>query len=360
MKAPTGTVECRDPQVCRGARFHFSDTVAACGATKSAVRAAALAGAAPPVAKADPNCPRHGIEPSQELEVRPLNRQQIAAGVVGTAAMFGLCSCAGDTTPSPTDSGTPTVEQTVQPSPEVSASEYADPRDDPANWPPQYLDAIPRDLVFPGNDAGYAFSDSPQGTGEQWIFDNHPELWAQGVRVISLDRTLPGYLTSDPKQPAALVQYINGKRYEGAEGMPLFFRGQLDNPETFPTDVYKNTILLLKGEKSPEGEPHGYVGYNLGIIEQISPMGGNGGAEVTFVGPNGRIGEPQLFPDWETAWASLQKNGFQPNAEDARALNPGEIVSVGVMDQGDEPRNRASLMVLNPSTGEFITVKKYK
>src|SRR5660397_83871 len=95
---PVGTVECRDPKVCGGARFHYVATASACGATKSPMRAPANFATVPPSQKADPTCPVHGIEPGGEYAVAALNGRQVAAGALSVGAILGLCSCSTDTT----------------------------------------------------------------------------------------------------------------------------------------------------------------------------------------------------------------------------------------------------------------------
>src|SRR5690606_32833679 len=89
---------------------------------------------------------------------------------------------------------------------------------------------------FPAEQPGYVFSETPQSPSEQWMHDEYPDLWAQGVRAVS-PVMMDGYLKDDPPRSGATVQYINGKRYEGTTQMPLGFRGQTSNPDVFPTDA---------------------------------------------------------------------------------------------------------------------------
>jgi len=174
--------------------------------------------------------------------VAALNRQQVAAGISTATAVLGLCSCTPSPDPSLTGSGAPTIEQTIEP----TGAPTEQPRGQEWVATDNYL-AVPVGIAFLSQtDPNYVFSDEPQDAAEQWIFDNGPDQWALGVRAISLLATTPGYTPNDhPNQPAVLVQYINGERYEGTEDMPLGFRGQIEDPESLPTDVYKNEVALI-------------------------------------------------------------------------------------------------------------------
>jgi len=355
-RVPTGTVECRDPQVCRGARFHYPHTVAACGATKTTVASAAATSASPPRQQADPSCPVHGLDDMDgEYEMAALNRRQLAAGVLSGAAILGVCSCSPNTdvTPSP-DS---TIEQTVQPSPSLSPSELPD------DYSPRYTDTD-----WPSMQDGYEYSDEPQGPAEQWIFDNHPDLWERGVRAVTERGNVihPDDMTLEP-QPSELVRYINGKRYEGTENMPLGFSpGNVESVDEFRTDVLDNVksewsdFSLLPIEVGNTGED----GYSIYIDED--PFAGP--TRGTFVHVN-RYGirdgsgysndEDQLrFPSWEEAWQWVQDNNFTPpDAE--RQLYKGEIASIVVKEslRGDyDSIEGSNTMVYDPNTGEFDTV----
>jgi hypothetical protein len=78
--------------------------------------------------------------------------------------------------------------------------------------------AVPVGITFPAlTDANYEFSDTPQGAAEQWIFDTAPDQWALGIRAVTGSSNTKGYNYEDPSTPSALVQYIDGKRYEGTD-----------------------------------------------------------------------------------------------------------------------------------------------
>ena len=364
-RIPAGAVECRDAKLCGGARFHYVDTNAACGATKTTVRSAPLLSAVPPRQKADPNCPIHGIEPEGELvdasAALKFNRQSVAAGVMAGAVMLGACSCSSNPGPDPDISPTTSVEQTVEPTPDVSPT--GEPWEEPSADPD-----TPEASKYPALDAeGYEFSDEPQSEGEQWIFDNYPELWDQGIRAVSDTETTWAYNMED-KQPAALVQYINGKRYEGTESVPLGFRGQLDDPESYPTDAYPRAI---SGLKDPSQTPRelgnsGEGGFVVNILEDATAQRNQPGSGITSDNDtvlsisqpfSGQVGQEKTFASWEEAWSWLQENNFQMEGMD-RPLNKGEVAAVTVMDteeKGDGSRGKVSFMVYNPETGKFVT-----
>jgi len=176
---------------------------------------------APESNRADPNCPKHGIEPMGEYEVAALNRQQVAAGILAGTAMLGLCSCTNNSSPDPTGSAGPTIEQTIEPTVQPSGDSTVTPTVDAAvqDWTAtdNYL-AVPVGITFPAlTDANYEFSDTPQGAAEQWIFDTAPDQWALGIRAVTGSSNTKGYNYEDPSTPSALVQYIDGKRYEGTD-----------------------------------------------------------------------------------------------------------------------------------------------
>lgn len=83
-----------------------------------------------------------------EYEVAALNRQQVVAGVVGAAAILGLCSCSPTPSPDPTGSVGPTIEQTIEPTAEstVAPSPEAGAQDWVAT--DNYL-AVPAGITFP-------------------------------------------------------------------------------------------------------------------------------------------------------------------------------------------------------------------
>ena len=310
-KIPAGTVACLDPVLCKGSRFHYSTTAAACGATKRTVKASETMRMRPPRQQADPSCPQHGIEPQGEYDVAALNRQQVVAGVMAGTAILGLCSCAGDPSPDVTGNPGPTIEQTIEP---TASAEFVLRTATEDDWP-SIADAD-----------GYVFSEVPQGEAEQFIFDSYPELWAQGVRVLS-PKMVPGYNYGDPAAPGAVVQYINGERYEGTISLPLGFRGQIAAPESLPSDAVGNVIAGINGDGSWPAGNAGQGGYIVDINEK-DPKGT--ALEVyQFVNnsTSKKLGSTMYFSNWEEAWAYAQANGYSvPGME--RALYPGEVSRV--------------------------------
>jgi len=332
---PVGTVECRDPKVCGGARFHYASTASACGATKSPMRAPANFATVPPSQKADPSCRVHGIEPGGEYAVQALDGRKVAAGALGVGTILGLCSCSTDTNATdPTGGPTTSIEQTVSPSATESPADVVVRTATEDDWA-AYSD-------------GYVPSDEPQGAGEQFIFDTYPDLWAQGVRALS-NKMMAGYNLTDPAVPGALVQYIDGERFEGTISMPLGFRGQTTAPGTLPSDVVANRITALATGEWPDGNV-GQGGYTIQILEN-SGLERRPGRDITQANDTQLIvsqfdkhdqmkqmGEIMRFADWQTAWAYAQSNGYSvPGME--RPLFPGEVATITVSREVIDAQN---------------------
>jgi len=260
------------------------------------------------------------------------NGRQLLAGALGVSAILGLgaCSPAADPTGGPTTS----IEQTMSPSPTAEAPFNVRTAEE-SDW------AVYSD--------GYVPSDEPQGAGEQLIFDTYPDLWDQGVRALS-NKMMPGYNMGDPAVPGALVQYIDGERFEGTVSTPLGFRGQTDAPDTLPSDAVTNWASALTGRGVwPEGNS-GQGGYTVEITENgLNERHTNGDVGqsndtklvISQFDKSDRIkqvGETMRFADWETAWAYAQSNGYSvPGME--RPLYPGEVASVTVIREVIDANN---------------------
>jgi len=158
--------------------------------------------------------------------------------------------------------------------------------------------------------------------------------------------------------------------------MPLGFRGQLDDPESYPTDAFAGTKSAFKdlSQTGLEIGNTGEGGYKIAILENTGDQRNRPGSGMTDKndtvlnivrgGENGHPGgaEAMVFGSREEAWAYVQKNGYVPNYEGARALNKGEVASVVVRDQpvkDDGTGGKATYLVLNPTTGEFEKVVSY-
>jgi hypothetical protein len=127
---------------------------------------------------------------------------------------------------------------------------------------------------WPAYSEDYVLSDQPQSKAEQFILDEYPDLWGQGVRVLS-PKLVPGYNYADPATPGAVVQYINGERYEGTISYPLGFRGQIADPQSLPSDTVDNVIAtFIDGNTCPAG--------NTGLLLACAPVPRFGPAGVTF------------------------------------------------------------------------------
>lgn len=342
------------------------------------MRSAPLLSAPPPTQKADPNCPRHGIEP-EGVEVdmgNEFNRQKVMAGALAATLMLSVCSCSKDTTPDPSVSPTVGIEQPVEPSPTVDTTVSPDneavddgdwviPEGDDS-WPAGWEKVVPEGITFPAQtDANYEFSDEPQGRAEQWLFDQWPELWEQGVRSISDSKMTPGITRDASATPAALIQYINGERAEGTEEIPLGFRGQATDINKFPTDAFPNRMASFKDPQAPSQGATGRGGYGVFIQEHYGGKRGEVitasmqiyGYETGFGSKDAGGGNRRNFDTWEDAWAFIEENGFQPSTKGARELYPGEIAAVMVMQENAKSMD---VVLLNPETGEWEVAVSYK
>ena len=158
--------------------------------------------------------------------------------------------------------------------------------------------------------------------------------------------------------------------------MPLGFRGQLDDPESYPTDTFagRKSGMLDSSQTGYERGNTGEGGYQVAILENPGDQRNRRGSMVTDKNDTvlnilrgGEAGHPggaeaKVFGSWEEAWAYVQKNGYVPNYEGARALNKGEIANVVVLDEpakADGTAGTSTFLVLNPTTGEFETVVSY-
>ena len=180
-----------------------------------------------------------------------ITMRMVSAAALGSATLLALGACS-TTSDIPTPGPTTSIEQTMSPSPTAGATFNVRTAEE-SDW------AVYAD--------GYVSSDEPQGAGEQYIADTYPDLWAQGIRVLS-NKMVPGYNYADPAAPGAVVQYIDGVRYEGTISTPLGFRGQIADPESLPSDAVANTIAsLTSGGTWPAGNS-GQGGYMIDINEK--------------------------------------------------------------------------------------------
>ncbi|MDE0571799.1 hypothetical protein ON058_00015 [Demequina sp. B12] len=274
------------------------------------------------------------------------NRQKVAAGAIAATAMLGLCSCTTSPTPDPTVSPTTSVEQTVEPTPDVSPT--GEPWEEPSADPD-----TPEASKYPALDAeGYEFSDEPQNAAEEKLQADYPEMWDAGVRALS-DKMVDGYNWGDESYPAPTVIYIDGKRYEGTETVPLGFRGKYDSPDAYPTDTYDGMVAGTH-DPSTTVDKLGNVGQGGYVINIIENNPGKGGAVMT-IGLGRYSGMPETvsemeFSSWSEAWDYLQDNNFQAEGMD-RPLNKGELGNITAVDKGKGQKTK--FMVFNGATGEW-------
>ncbi len=267
----------------------------------------------------------------------------LAAGAVAAGVILGLCACStatgpsGSANPSAGPSGAPTIEQAVAPSasPSPSHSGYVN----------------PGTLDYPAETAAnYVYSDKPQSKSEEFIKDTYPDLWAQGVRALS-PKMVPGYNFADPPAPGAVVQYINGVRYEGTNSEPLGFRGKTADPQALPSDTVANVITAVNGRGAWPAGNVGQGGYLVAINEKDPKGTALGVYQFINASTTKRLGV-KYFDGWESAWAYAQTHGYAVPGMD-RELNPGEVASVQVLRA---PHHSAdmTLWVFDSSTNDWV------
>lgn len=194
---------------------------------------------------------------------------------------------------------------------------------------------------------GYVFSDVPQSVGEQYIFDNYPDLWSQGIRVLS-GKYVKGYNASDPLTYGSVIQYIDGQRYEGTDSMPLGFRGQ--DPDVMPMDAYTNLINAdLSGTWATEGNvgQGGYtVGFNVAVNGTVSASLYNDAVQNA----SSRVAS-QSFGSMDEMIAAITSGSAFPDA--GRALYQGEIATISGIIQTNTPGELDESVIYDPSSASF-------
>lgn len=282
-------------------------------------------------------------------------RQQVAAVGITAAAILGLCSCASlaelDVNASPV-AASASAEASASPSAVADAAQTLE----------DFSLSEATDADWAAYGEGYEFSDEPQSVGEQWLKDNYPDLWDQGVRVITDKNPAPPVEWGDDPTMGVLVQYINGERAEGTEDIPLRFRGRATDINEMPTDVYPNMVAAFKDPSRTQAD--GTIGHGGYIVQIIERFGGMRGTPVNtefsitayednMAGIDAGGGPMRNVDTWEDAWQFIQDNGYLPNTPGARELYPGEIARVTVIEE--MPDGSREYRVLNPETGEFVT-----
>ncbi|WP_144018569.1 hypothetical protein [Demequina sp. NBRC 110051] len=266
------------------------------------------------------------------------------AVVVGLLAMAGCTSAAS----------TPSASSSPALSPSVTAAAFGEHLDisDPAVAPVA-------DGEWPAQQDGYEFSTEPQGAAEQWIANHYPELWAGGARAVTTDVMRLGLGGNSDIIPSALVQYYDGKRYEGTLESPLGLRGGL-NPESYNRDIFN---WATGGDEVPRTSPGRYaitVENTVSASANLNQKGNKSTTPVFRVKVTYRSavgddilsdwgGEPTSFNSLEQAVDFFKENGFR--AGDGRQLNIGELTMILIADAGGQ---RTESHVLDPETWELV------
>ncbi|WP_274669112.1 hypothetical protein [Demequina sp. B12] len=296
------------------------------------------------------------------------NRQSVAAGVMAGAVVLGACSCSTNPGPDPDISPTTSVEQTVEPTAQPSIGENGEVVADDA-WVDNGSGFPPMGITFPAaTDENYEFSEEPQGRAEQWIFDNHPDMWERGVRAVTFSRMID---ENWEEVPGALVQYIDGERFEGSEKMPLGFRAATTDPNVVPSDTVPDRVKAFDDLSVPMTEAGniGQGGYEVFITENAS---GARDAGVGVTDDNdvelivSRIGNYKpldedgvmRFATIDEALAWVEENGYLPGGEGMRPLYPGEVTSLTITEESGTPGNYTyETKVYDSSKDEWVVLR---
>ena len=277
---------------------------------------------------------------------KPARRQIVAATLAGTA-ILGLCSCSGDSAPDVTGNPGPTIEQTIEPT-ASAAIDISDPLEVPAGeWASQ--------------SEGYVFSDEPQGVQEQWLAQNYPDLWDQGVRAVTTDEwTVPSFPGSKEKgTPGALVQYVGGERYEGTTDLPLRFNPAVTDGSVLSSANIDAKIYTLNHRDQPFSPDRdtGFNSYTVSIKEHDPEMARAGDAGVldyptsvtVYYARSEGVGVTRTFDTKDEAIAYVM-GGVTPDiAGETRTLNPGEIAGVVLFERDSNTDSQG--YVFDPRTG---------
>jgi hypothetical protein len=307
-----------------------------------------------------------------------LNARQVAAGVVGVAIMFGVCSCTPQTPNTPGGTvpvSTATVSPTDGPTPDVSvtfdASVPAYDAGVPAWWP--------TDQAAPTTGAwseGYQFSEQPQTAAEQAIYDQFPAAWASGVRDMTTGDAVQSSVIGEEQiyNPGPLVQYVDGVRYEGTPSLPLVF-GDRD-PMQPPMEAFNAMADFYRSGDPNVGYPilkTKWYGQGLYSVMPERDYFSNG-KTVILVGGSGpdspvplddvacpsNTKEPWLcqlptFDSLEEAvayvlsGADIHPSPLSVPANEMRNLYPGEYM-IGTSNPGGKSG------IVNPVTGEIVLI----
>lgn len=166
-----------------------------------------------------------------------------------------------------------------------------------------------------------------------------------------------GYNLGDPAQPGATVQYINGERYEGTNTEPLGFRGQIQDPQSLPSDAVANVITAINGRGEWPAGNVGQGGYTIDINER-DPKGT--ALEVRLFNKNDqgqKLGSTMYFGDWEEAWAYAQTHGYSVPGMD-RELYPGEVSSITALHYNKRTA-AMSVWVFDSSVNDWVVAVSF-
>ncbi|MDE0573947.1 hypothetical protein ON058_11065, partial [Demequina sp. B12] len=129
----------------------------------------------------------------------------------------------------------------------------------------------------------------------------------------------------------ALVQYIDGERFEGSEKMPLGFRAATTDPNELPSDTVKDMVAAFDDLSIPMTEAGnvGQGGYSVLIAEnkdnaRDAGVGINDANDVEVivnrVGTYKPLDEDGVmrFATIDEALAWVEENGYLPGGEGMR------------------------------------------
>lgn len=284
-----------------------------------------------------------------------LNGMRVVAGLMVGAAVVGLCSCSTDTTAAdPTGGPTTQVEQTITPS--ETAVDISDPAAVPAG-------------EWPAESADYTFSEEPQGVQEQWLAQNYPDVWAQGVRAVTTDTwTVPNdRLNKGKGTPGALVQYVGGERYEGTVDLPLRFQPAVTDGGTLSSVNTDVNVQMAKNNFTPAPAPvapgtdYGFNSYGVSISERDAKYARNSDVDrnyrtsVQITSGGAVIGDDILFDTADEALAWVMGGVTPEISGDARVIYPGEISEVRWGGEDDNGNFRAK--IFDSRIGDWIVIK---
>ena len=272
-----------------------------------------------------------------------------AAALAASMLLLAGCSTAA-ADPGPASSQ-PLVSA-VSAATQAPAVSYTDPAVAPTTWPAEA--------------DGYQFSQVPVGPEEQWLAENWPDLWAQGVRAVTTTTwTVPNAFPAPPGDkgtPGALVEYVGGVKYVGTVDLPLCLQPGVKDASVFSSANTDAVIASAKNPSAPlDGVAVGYNSYTV-IINEHDPLFARAGDKrqsdyppSVTIGEGGHVLGSVLTFETKDEAITYVMGGVKPRIDGkSRAINPGEVSQLGLLS--NDGKGHTSVQVYDSRAGGWVRV----